>query len=282
MYMTLINDKDRPTLQYLTADNIHSPKVTAIFATRNGGVSGQAPGTEHLSSLNFKFDSEGENSESVAENYRIIAASQGFCAENFFCLRQAHTDRIIIVDDKKLSEKRTRYCLNGEADALITNIKGILLAVRTADCVPILLYDSMNGAVGAVHAGWRGTFAQIGAKTVRRMTEIYGTNPADIQAAIGPAIGSCCYEVDVGFYQQFHKEYGDEINKFFILKSGSKPLCDLKTMNKSFLIESGLSANNIEVSELCTMCNPELFFSHRRSGSKRGTMASFIGMNAGL
>ena len=275
--MMLKSDQNFPALQYLAADNIHSSEVTAIFATRNGGVSGQTPETEHLRSLNLNFYSDGENAEDAAENYRIIASSQGFGVEDVIGVQQYHTDTIITVDEKTVLENRTFYCLDEKADALVTNVKGVLLSVRTADCVPILLYDGRNGAVGAVHAGWRGTFEQIATKTIKRMTERYGTNAADIQAAIGPAIGACCYEVGMDFYEQFHKQYGEDINDFFTVTLRNA-YCDLKAMNIAFLMEAGVPESNIDVSELCTMCNPELFFSHRRSDTKRGAMAAFIGM----
>jgi len=233
--------------EFITADNIHSSDVTAIFTTRNSGDNG------------------------------IVASSQGFRAEDIIGLRQMHTDKIITVD-KTLASDRPINFPDEEGDALVTDIKGILISVRTADCVPILLYDRTNGAVGAVHAGWRGTFAQIGTKTVSRMAELYGTVPVDVKAAIGPAIGICCYEVDFDFYEKFRKEYGVSMEKFFTLSPENKPRCDLKAINAAFLIEAGIPANNIVVSEFCTMCNPELFHSYRRSGDNSGRMTAFIGM----
>ena len=274
--MKLVSDKIFRQFQYLAPDNIHSPDVAAIFTTRNGGVSGMTPGTEKFRSMNLQFNSTRDDFGNVAENCKIAASSQGFCADDIICLRQKHTDQIIAVD-KKIAESRPHFEL-AEADALVTNIKGVLLSVYTADCVPILLYDSFTGSIGAVHAGWRGTFTKIAAKTVRLMSELYKTNPQNIQAAIGPAIGLCCYEVDKNFYGQFRQEYGDTIDEFFLINPSNKPKCDLKAMNKSFLCEAGLIEANIDMSELCTMCNPELFYSHRRSGIERGTMAAFIGM----
>ena len=274
--MTLINDKTFPLFQYLIADNIYSPEVCALFTTRNGGVSGSTPETEHFYSLNLQFNPQKDTHINVAQNHRIVASSQGFNADDIMSLWQIHSDKIIVVD-KTIAENRLYYKL-GEADALITNVKGVLLSVRVADCVPILLYDSINGVVGAIHAGWRGTFMQIGAKTVKHMNYFYGTNPVNIKAAIGAAIGVCCYEVDKNFHKHFYKEYGKIIDAFFLLKHGEKPYCNLTEMNKSFLIKAGVPEQNIEVSNLCTMCNPGLFYSHRRSGEKRGTMAALIGM----
>jgi len=274
--MTLANDKIFHGLQYLTADNIHSPEVCAIFTTRNGGVSGLTPGTGHFRSMNLKINSKREDESNVAQNFRIMALSQGFSADDVVGLWQKHTDKVIAVDDA-LAETRPHYKL-GEADALVTNIKGVLLSVSIADCVPILLYDEVNGAIGAVHAGWRGTLAQIGTKAVQHMSKLYGSNPADIKAAIGAAIGVCCYEVGVDFYEQFRSVYGVAIDRFFILNRGTKPYCNLTAMNKSFLVDAGVPAQSIDMAGLCTMCNPGLFYSHRRSGDMRGAMAAFIGM----
>ena len=276
--MTFVNDRNFSALEYFTADNIHLPDVAAIFTTRNGGVSGNTPETEHLRSLDLALSSEGENYENTVENYRIIASSHGFQVEDVVGLQQVHGDIIINVGSGAISDDSIlgRNCK--EADALVTNEKGILLSVRVADCVPILLYDSKNEAVGAVHAGWQGTFLQIGTKVIRRMNEQYGSEPTDIQVAIGPAIGMCCYEVDFYFYEQFLGGYGEKINEFFSFESGAKPHCDLKAMNKAFFIEAGIPEANIDMSKSCTMCDPGLFYSHRRSGTKRGSMAAFIGM----
>ena len=268
--MTLTHNDSFPRLEYFTADNIHSSGLTAIFSTRNGGVSGVLPETEFLQSLNLQLHSGPDTDANIDENYRIIASSQGFRPDAVISVHQVHADRIIAVDGKMAKGR--------EADALITNRKGFLLSVRTADCVPLLLYDSVNEAVGAVHAGWQGTFMGIAPKTVKRMGELYGTKPADVRAAIGPAIGVCCYEVDEKFHEQFFDEYKEKINPFFVQKPGRKPSCDLKAMNRAFLVEAGVLEANIETADFCTMCNPALFYSHRRSGEKRGTMAAFIGM----
>jgi len=276
--MKLIYDKQNHALQYVVADNIHSSEVCAIFSTRNGGVSGQTPETEHLSSLNLRFDMDDEQDiENVMKNYEIIASSQGFSAKDVVALWQNHTDRVIVIT-QELADKRPLYRLDVEADALITNVKGMLLSVRTADCVPILIYDEKTKSIGAAHSGWKGTFNQIGAKTITRMTEMYGTNPADLRIAIGPAAGICCYEVSTEFYEDFYKKYDSDIDKFFISEKGGKPHCNLKSMNKEFLIKAGVKESNIEVSDYCTICNPDLFYSYRRSGTKRGIMASLIGL----
>jgi len=258
--MTLITDKKFNSLQYFTADNIHSPNVTAIFTT---------------SGLNFGLVDE-KDDEATA-SYKVITSSQGFSESSVLGLWQKHSDSITTVDEASAGAL-SAYSLTEQGDALVTDVKGVLLSVRVADCAPILFYDGKNKAVGAVHAGWRGAFAQIGPKTIRRMTECYGTNPADIKASIGSAIGICCYEVSFDFYENFKKEYGTGIDKFFIFAKGKKPHFNLNAMNESLLIDAGILANNIEVSEFCTMCNPDLLHSYRRDGDKSGRLAAFIGM----
>lgn len=249
--MTLVNDANFPGLQYITADNIHSPEVSAIFSTKNTG-----------------------------ENYRIVMASRGGDFKGPVTSEQKHTDNIVVVDEAaaEKSQRSGSFRLREIADALVTDIKGLLLSVRTADCVPVLLYDSKNRSVGAVHAGWRGTLAGIVPKTVRRMTDVYGSDPKYIKAAIGPAIGLCCFEVGFEVREKFAVEYGESIDRFFTAKPGEKPYGDIKSMNREFLIEAGIPEKNIEMSDLCTKCNTDLFFSFRRSGEKCGSMASFIGL----
>jgi len=282
--MTLINDTRFPKLQYITADNIHSPKVSAIFSTRNGGVSGQTPETEYLQSMNLSLRfSPGEEDYGNAEgNYRIIMSSQGFEFNSLVVSHQGHTGNVVVVDESVVESNRSnpfgfnRICET--ADALVTNIKGLLLSVRTADCVPILLYDSKTQSIGAAHSGWRGTLANIGSKTVKRMSDVYGAAPEDINVAIGPAIGQCCFEVGFDVMEKFVVEYGEGINRFFAIKPESKPHGDIKSINKALLIDAGVLEKNIEVSDWCTKCNPNLFYSARCSGGKFGLQAGFIGL----
>ena len=152
--MTLINDASFPGFQYVTADNIHSSKVSAIFSTRNGGFSGQTPETEYLRSMNLslRFSPEEEDYGNVRKNYDVIMSSQGFDFKNLVTLRQRHTNNVIVVDESVIESNRNNpsgfnRLLSEAADALITNIKGLLLSVRTADCVPILLYDTKINAL---------------------------------------------------------------------------------------------------------------------------------------
>jgi hypothetical protein len=194
-----------------------------------------------------------------------------------------------------------------QGDALLTSQPGLLLAVQTADCVPILLADPARRAVAAVHAGWRGTLARVVAKTVGRMRLEFGTRPADIVAAIGPAIGRCCYEVGPEVAQAFLAQFpaaaewfdgpfdrlavGEEtpfLPWLSMVPPGHQAApervrLDLRGANCWQLIDSGVRPRNIAVSTLCTACRADLFFSYRREGPQTGRHMAVIGIenNAG-
>jgi YfiH family protein len=152
--------------------------------------------------------------------------------------------------------------LLGEGDALIANHPGLAISVRTADCYPILLADSRNRTIAAIHAGWRGTAAQIVLKTLEKMRSEFGTLPNHISAAIGPGIGVCCYEVD----EDVSREFGFAIRTHL----------DLMSENRKQLESAGVPAQNIEALGVCTFCDAERFFSYRREKEKAGRMTSFI------
>jgi polyphenol oxidase len=168
-------------------------------------------------------------------------------------LRQIHSNRAIVAD---------REGVLGQGDALVTNLGGLAISIRTADCYPILLADRKNEAIAAIHAGWRGTAARIVSATLERMKEEYETNPFDVVASIGPGIGGCCYEV------------GDEVAREFGF-SGQTHL-DLLTENRKQLVNCGVPAENIEALNVCTFCDAERFFSYRREKENAGRMTSFI------
>lgn len=152
----------------------------------------------------------------------------------------------------------------GEGDALIENAPGSAVAVRTADCIPILLVDERARAVAAVHAGWRGTVAEIGRRAVEAMRQRFGSDPTDLHAAIGPGIGKCCYEVGPEVAARFGKQGRVHI--------------DLEEANRRQLQEAGVTPHRIYASNLCTMCRAEEFHSFRRDGEAAGRMYSFAGV----
>jgi len=152
----------------------------------------------------------------------------------------------------------------GRADALLEKTPGAIVAVKTADCLPILLADERHQAVAAVHAGWRGSAARIAQRVVKRMQERFGTRPQDLHAAIGPGIGQCCYEVGPDVALRF----GDQ----------SETRVDLPAANRRQLLETGVRRERVYVSELCTKCNPAEFHSFRRDGQAAGRQYSFAGI----
>ena len=157
-----------------------------------------------------------------------------------------------------------------EADGLLTRRAGLLLSVRTADCVPLLLLDRKRRAVAAVHAGWRGTVKQIARRSVERMQSEFASKPADLEAAIGPAIGACCYEVGEDVAAQFDR-------RAVSARSG-RPRLDLSLANRLQLARAGIPTTQIRCADLCTHCLGEQFYSYRRDGSQAGRMVAVIGI----
>ena len=175
---------------------------------------------------------------------------------NLATLKQVHSAECVAAQG--------RTGLLGSGDALLENAAGAVVAVKTADCIPILLVDQRRRAVAAVHAGWRGTVARIAASAVAAMRDCFGSAPEDIHAAIGPGIGPCCYEVGPEVAAQFGERGRAHI--------------DLADANRRQLIEAGVTARRIYTSNLCTMCRPEEFHSFRRDKEAAGRLYSFAGI----
>ena len=256
-------NKKRGNLEYLVAECISVPHC---FSTRFGGVS-----TGYLSSLNLGIH-RGDEPENVLENFRILGRAVGFAPEDLVFTRQTHTDIVRVVDGTNAGEGLFRD-VEPECDALITNTPGLTLAAFTADCTPILLHDPVTGAVGAVHAGWRGTVADIAGKAVQAMTENYGCRPENIRAAIGPNIGGCCFETDRDVPDAVVAVLGRE-GETFIRTVGAKFRVDLKGVNEALLRRAGV--RTIDVSCECTACRPDRFWSHRITRGERGAQAAII------
>jgi YfiH family protein len=156
----------------------------------------------------------------------------------------------------------------GQGDALLEDTPGAVVAVKTADCIPILLVDERRRAVAAVHAGWRGTAARIAVLAVEAMREHFGSRPEDMHAAIGPGIGKCCYEVGPEVAAQFGRE--------------GRVRLDLPEINRALLAEIGIPERRIYVSHLCTMCRVSEFHSFRRDKEAAGRLHSFAGIRQAL
>lgn len=192
---------------------------------------------------------------------------------------QVHGDAVRLVkhllDANPAEDARgdTIYC-----DAIVSNAAGVLAGVKTADCVPILIGDPATGAFAAVHAGWRGTLAELATKALRRMTSEYETRPHDVRVAIGPAAGACCYEVGTDVIDPFRASFPHQ-DIFSETREGHACI-DLLKANREQLVSAGVDPDKINVAPLCTMCRTDLFFSYRsekNSAGKVGRLMSVIG-----
>lgn len=257
-----INTIKKETLEYLAAEGISAPHA---FTTRLGGVS-----RDHLSALNLTLH-RGDTVENVEENYRILTAALGVDKEKLVLTRQVHSDVIRVVTDADCHG--VDHHLYPECDGLITNTPGVSLVVFTADCTPILLQDSVTGAVGAVHAGWRGTALDIAGKAVEKMAAEFGCHPAHIRAAIGPNIGPCCFETDADVPRAMRETFGSGVEES-IRTAGEKFYVNLKAINALALRRAGVV--EIEISEECTMCRPDKYWSHRHTRGLRGSQGALI------
>ena len=267
----------------ITAENgvvyLKSNKLKARhgFATRIGGVSKN----EHTKSLNLAFG-RGDERETVLQNLSLFADAVGFDVGKIVSVSQIHSVDVRIVSETDAGEGY--FGEEGFAcDGYVTNTSGITLGIKTADCVPILMEarDKMGGvlAVGAVHAGWRGSVGKIATECVKKLSA-FGASPENIRVCIGPAICGECYVVREDFYNSVTEALGERDTKKFVLPTAESGVwtCDLREMNRELLLSVGVLAENIEMSRECTCCNPDKYFSHRYTGGKRGTMLSVIEM----
>jgi hypothetical protein len=170
-------------------------------------------------------------------------------------------------DTVRMADVPGRYT---QCDALFTDRQRVFLCVSTADCLPVFLFDPRKKVVAAIHAGWRGTRRQILLQAVLRLVEMYGCDPADIVAYIGPGAGVCCYTVGDDVASKFDERYVKNVQE--------KVFLDLKHANAEQLVAGGVRAQHIETSPYCTICNADLFHSFRRDGSKSGRMMGVIGL----
>ena len=289
-------------LEILTANIFDSlPWIAHGFSARTGGASK----LDGAAALNLGF-TEWDSREAVARNraafMRAVLGQKSTpqlnanaqTGESLVTLRQIHSDvvRVVSVPTEPAPQ----------GDAAISSRASLLLGIQTADCVPILLADPRRHVVAAVHAGWRGTLARIAVKTLGRMRLEFGSNPEDVLAALGPAIGPCCYEVGPEVAQAFLGQFAHAAEwfegPFERLSSGEEPnplpwltmmppghepppervQLDLRLANRRQLVDAGMRPPNIAVSALCTACRSDLFFSYRKQGAATGRMMSVIGI----
>ncbi|MCL6610807.1 MAG: peptidoglycan editing factor PgeF [Peptococcaceae bacterium] len=246
--------------------------VVHAFTTRQGGVS-RGP----YRSLNLAFH-VGDSPEAVLENRRRACRVLAAGLEDMVCGQQVHGDRVHVV---KEADRGRGACDHGsaipETDALVTCRPGLLLASFYADCVPILILDPVRRAAGLVHAGWKGTAAGIAGAALEAMGRAFGTRPEDCLAAIAPAIGPCCYEVDQPVLAAM-AERGFDPARHVYPAGPDRWKLDLPGLNREILTGAGVKEESVSVARLCTSCSPELFFSYRGQSGRCGRMASLIAL----
>jgi len=252
---------------FMTASNI---PATHAFTTRIGGVS---KGIYESLNLAQRADDGFDN---VKENYSRLCCALGISTDDLVCSTQVHGTFIRKVTYEDCGElfKPNPH----EADALITQTPGVALMVFVADCLPILLYDPVQRVAGAIHAGWRSTVANIAGLTIEKMKNEYGCSPADICAAIGPCISKCCFETDSDVIGALQEALGKDSESCYSKKSpnqkNQKFLVDLKETNHILLKSTGVT--NIVISDECTSCLYDKYWSHRKTQGKRGSQAAVI------
>lgn len=271
----------RPSLFFIQKWMEAHPGLSAGFSSRNGGVS-----HHELNSLNCALHVQ-DAPANVLENRQRLAESIGFSFDAWTCAEQVHGRRVTAVTAEDRGKGReSREQAVQESDGLTTDIPGTLLTAFFADCVPLYFFDPIQKAVALSHAGWKGTALNIAEETVRTMRDTYGSRPEHILCAIGPSIGQCCYEVD--------RNVADRVEEALTLegfasrwtesdwrlirteKTDGKIMLNLKEANRQFMIKAGILPTNIEISGLCTSCNTQLFFSHRKERGKTGRMTAWI------
>jgi len=260
---------DKHGVQWLTFKTLsqHNNLIHG-FTTRNGGVS-HPP----FSSLNMGHSTD-DNPEHVKENYNRILTALDLCDRPKYMTKQVHSNIVRYIGTR--SNESVENFIDGE-DGLITDRTDITLITYYADCVPLFFYDPVKSAGGIVHSGWKGTSKQIGLKAVEKMTQVFGSNPSDIIAGIGPCASGCCYEVDQMVINLF-QWMGHELFEYLTPTTKGKYLIDLKGINHHIMTKAGILSENIEISSHCTMCENDVFFSYRKEKPKSGRMASIFAL----
>lgn len=254
---------ERNKIKFLTSEKIGVPHG---FTLRFGGVS-----EGEYSSLNVGLR-RGDNFENARKNIILAANALSLNEENLTLTYQTHTNNVRFVGENEIGNGFYSDWGEDGVDAVVTNLKGVPLMCYSADCVPTLLYDGKKGIIAAIHGGWRGTAANIVSETVKLMRDKLKSDPKDITAAIGPAIGVCCYEVSEEVGLIFIKDHPECVFE----KENGKYMLDLKKVTFEQLEEAGLSACNIDNSNECTSCKNSLYFSHRAQKGKSGLLGGFI------
>lgn len=271
--------KGEPSLFFLEGWMKDFPELTVGFTSRRGGVS-----TYPFESFNVGLHVQ-DRPEDVIQNRQLLAKAIHMPFEALTFGEQVHGNQVAVVsaEDKGKGRLSRKEAIQ-DKDSFITNEPNLVLCALYADCVPLYFFDPVKKAVGIAHAGWKGTVSNIASATVKAMNEQFGTKPEDLLGAVGPSIGACCYEVNDVVVNPFKKKLQDlqaepEIMELIIQeqKKGTY-LLNLQECNRFFMQKAGILSSRIEVSQLCTSCSNEWFFSYRKEQGKTGRMAAWIAL----
>ena len=272
----------QPGLNYMDSDPVpylsfpmleKTGMVIQGFSTKLGGVS-----QGKFATLNFTF-TRGDNPDHVMENYRRMAAVLGVDEKRMVLSYQTHTTNVRIVTEADAGKGIVKERDYKDIDGLITNVPGITLVTFFADCVPLYFLDPVHKAIGLSHSGWRGTVSRMGAVTIDKMKDAYGTRAEDLLVCIGPSICGDCYEVGEEVALEFKKAFANQNwNQILREKDNGKFMLDLWKANEILLKEAGVKPENIQTTDICTHCNSDYLFSHRTCGNERGNLAAFLSL----
>ena len=241
--------------------------VPHAFTTRYGGVS-----RGYLASLNLGAN-RGDEEAALRENYTRLAALMGVGPDDMAITKQVHGKEVRIVTD---ADRHKLFTVTPyEADGIATAQRGLPLVCLTADCVPVLLCDAEHGVAAAVHCGWKSSVADILGEAMSRMQTL-GAEPGCVTAALGPAIGRCCFETDDDVPQAVTKYLDGDTEGLFDRRADGKTMVDLRAANARRLIRLGVPAEQIDISQECTFCSHEKYWSHRYTKGQRGSQGAVI------
>ena len=263
----LLKRENGSLVYYISPQFLTFSGVRHAFFTRKGGVSSGI-----YESLNFRFTGT-DSRDNLLQNYDIAAHLVGGDVNHVIRTTQKHTDTIFTV-----SQPVTAFTNAGDegVDALITNVPGAVLTGFYADCQLVMLYDHRHRAAGIVHAGWRGIAKEIVRKTIEKMHDVYGCDPREMIAVVGPSICRSCFVTDDDVPEAMREAFGGMVQEY-MYRQGDKWCVDLKNITYAMLLRADIPAINIDISNYCPCCGDKtLWWSHRRMGEDRGVHAGMI------
>lgn len=269
---TIFLEAEKEEIPYLDIPLLRNTGIVdCAFSTRLGGVSKGI-----YSSMNISF-TRGDEEEAVRENLRRMAKVLEVKPSQFVYSNQLHTDRVVQITKREVNEGIPESIAQVGIDGLVTDIKGACLVTYFADCVPLYFVDPIQKAIGLTHSGWKGTVLKIGMKTVEKMETVFGSKREDILAVVGPSICQDCYEVSSDVIEAFKKAFDKSFwSALFYETRDDKYQLNLWEANRQVLREAGLVDEHIAVTNVCTGCNQESLFSHRKTNGKRGNLGAFL------